>query len=81
MPCEDTKILEFNQNKKSDKAPFIICADIKCSIEKIGWCKHYPGNSFTSKVGQHIPLGFLMSTISSLENIEKSMMYTEVKMA
>ena len=24
MSSEDTKILEFNQNQKSDKAPFVI---------------------------------------------------------
>ena len=28
MPSEDTKILEFNQYQKSDKAPFIIYADL-----------------------------------------------------
>ena len=30
MPSEDTKILEFNQNQKYDKAPLIICADLEC---------------------------------------------------
>ena len=30
MPSEDTKILEFNQYQKYDKAPFIICADLEC---------------------------------------------------
>ena len=34
MPYEDTKILEFSQYQKSDKAPFIIYADLKCLIEK-----------------------------------------------
>ena len=34
MPLKDTKILEFNQNQKSDKAPFIIYADLQCIIEK-----------------------------------------------
>ena len=29
------KILEFNQYKKSDKAPFNIYADLECLIEKI----------------------------------------------
>ena len=29
MPSEDTKILEFNQYQKSDKAPFIIYADLE----------------------------------------------------
>ena len=32
---EDAKILEFNQYQKSGKAPFIICADLECLIEKI----------------------------------------------
>ena len=39
MPSEDTKILQFNQNQKSDKAPFIIFADCECLIEKIDGCK------------------------------------------
>ena len=30
MPSEDTKISEFNQYQKSDKAPFIIYADPEC---------------------------------------------------
>ena len=34
MPSEDTKILEFNQYQKSDKAPFIIYANLECIIEK-----------------------------------------------
>ena len=39
MPSEDTKILEFNQYQKSDKAPFIIYADLDSLIEKINGCK------------------------------------------
>ena len=34
MPSEDTKLIEFNQHQKSDKAPFIIHADLECIIEK-----------------------------------------------
>ena len=70
MPSEDTKILEFNQYQKSDKAPFIIYADLECLIEKIDECKNNPENSFTTKVSEHIPSGFSMSTISSLKSIE-----------
>ena len=33
MPSKDTKLLEFNQYQKSDKAPFIIYADLECTIE------------------------------------------------
>ena len=39
MPSEDTKILEFNQYQKSDKAPFIIYAGLECIIEKTDGCK------------------------------------------
>ena len=42
MPSEDTKILEFNQYKKSEKALFIIYADLECIIEKIDGCKNNP---------------------------------------
>ena len=45
MPSEDSKILEFNQYQKSDKAPFIIYADLECLIEKTDGCKNNPENS------------------------------------
>ena len=51
MPSEDTQMLEFTQYQKSDKAPFIIFADLKCLTEK----------SFTTKVGEHIPSDSSMS--------------------
>ena len=63
MPSEDTKIFEFNQYQKSDRAPFIIHANIDCLIERIDKCKHNPEILFTSKVGERITSGFLMSTI------------------
>ena len=70
MPSEDTKILEFNQYQKSDKAPFIIYADLECIIEKTDGYKNNPENSYTSKRSEHISSGVLMSTISSLKSIE-----------
>ena len=70
MPPEDTKILEFNQYQKFDKAPFIIYVDLECIIEKIDECKNYPENSSKTKVSEYIPSGFSMSTISSFRSIE-----------
>ena len=70
MPSQDTKILEFNQYQKSDKAPFIIYVDLECIIEKTDGCKNNPENSSTTKVSEHIPSGFSMSTISSFKNIK-----------
>ena len=58
MLSEDKKILELNQNQKSDKAPFIIYADLKCIIEKTDGCKNNPENSSTAKASNPIPSGF-----------------------
>ena len=70
MPSEDTKVLEFNQYQKFDKAPFVNYADLECLIEKIDTCKNNPENSFTAKVSENIPSGFSISTISSFKSIE-----------
>ena len=70
MPSEDTKILEFNQCQKSEKAPFIIYADLECIIEKVDGCKNNPENSSAAKLSEHIPSGFSMSIISSFRSIE-----------
>ena len=81
MPSEDTKILEFNQYQKSDKAPFIIYADLECIIEKIDGCKNNPENSSSTNASEHIPSGFSMHAISSYLHLEVwkiSVMYAEV---
>ena len=49
MPFEDTKRLEVHEYQKSDKAPFIIYADLECLIKKTDGCKNNPENSFTKK--------------------------------
>ena len=64
MTSEDTKILELNQYEKLDKAPFIIYADLECTIENINGCKKNSENSSTTKVSKHISSGFSISTIS-----------------
>ena len=70
MPSEDTKIQEFNQYQKLDKATFIIYTDLKCILKRIGGCKNNPENSSTTKVSEHIPSGFSISLISSFRSIE-----------
>ena len=70
MPSEDTKILQFNQNAKSDEAPFIIYADLELIIEKINRYKNNPENSSTRKVKKYIPSGFSMSTIFLLRSMK-----------
>ena len=70
MPSEDTKILEFNQYQKSDKALFVIYEDLECLIEKIDGCKNNPENSYASRVGEHIPSSLSMSTTSPFKSTE-----------
>ena len=52
MSSGDTKLLVFNQYKKSDKT------DLECLIQKFHGCKNNPEYSSTTEVGQHIPSGF-----------------------
>ena len=70
MSSEDTKILEFNQHQKPSKTPFIIYADLDCLTEKTDRRKNNPQNSFTTKVSEHIPSCFSMTTILSFKSIE-----------
>ena len=49
MPSEDTKILEFNQYKKSDEPSFIIYADLKCLIDS----KILEFNQYKNLTNQH----------------------------
>ena len=53
------------------KASFVIYADLECLIEKTDGCKNNPENSFTTKIGGDIRLGFSISTISLLKTIKK----------
>ena len=46
---EDTKMIEFNQFQKSDRASFIIYTDLEWIIKKIDGCKNNPDNSSTKK--------------------------------
>ena len=55
MSFEDTKISEFNQYLKSDKAPFIIYEDLEYIIENNDGYKNIPENSSAAKISEHIP--------------------------
>ena len=70
MSSEDTKTLNFNQYQKADETPFIIYAGYECLLEKTDGCKNNPKNPSKTKVGEHTPSGFSMSTISSFKSIE-----------
>ena len=43
--------------------PYIIYADIESLIKNIDGCTNNLENSSTTKIGEHIPCGYPMSTI------------------
>ena len=49
---------------------YIIYADLEWIIKKTDRCKNNAENSSKTKVSEHIPPGFSMSTISSFRSIE-----------
>ena len=76
---EDTKMIEFNQFQKSDRAPFIIYTDLEWIIKKIDGCKNNPENSSTKKQVNIFHYVFQWLQYLHLEANKKSMMYREVK--
>ena len=66
MPSKKDKILEFNQYMKSDKMSCIIYADMESLTKKIYECSNNPENFSKTKIGEHIPFGYSMSTIWAL---------------
>ena len=56
----------YAQYCKSDKAPFIIYTDLESLMRKIDGCKNNPEKSPTTKVSEHIPSRFSMSTMSTM---------------
>ena len=62
--------LKFIQYQKSDKASFIIYADLECITGKIDGSKNNPENIYTAEVSEHNPSGFSLPTISSVRIIE-----------
>ena len=55
---------------KSDKIPYIIYAAIESLVIKIDECAKIPENSSTTKLGEHIPCRYSMSTIWAFDDIE-----------
>ena len=70
MLSEGTKILEFNQYQKSDITPSTIYAELQSLIKKVDGCKSNSGKSSATKISEHIPYGYSMSTIWTYDCME-----------
>ena len=56
-------MLQFNQHMKSDKMSYIIYANLASLIKKVDGCGNNTEKSSITKIDEHIPCGYLMSTI------------------
>ena len=65
-------MLQFNQHMKSDKMSYIIYANLESLIKKVDGCGNNTEKSSVTKIGEHIPCGYLMSAIWVFGSIEKS---------
>ena len=63
MLSKVAKMIEFNQYQEFDKIPSIIYADLESLIKRIDGCKKDSEKSSTTKVGEHIPCYYSISTI------------------
>ena len=62
MTDEDNKILKYNHEEKSLKAPFMIYADLECLLEKMHSCQNNFEKSYTEKKTKHTPSGYSLFT-------------------
>ena len=60
MPNEENKILEYKENQKSQKAPFVIYSDLECLLEKTNDDNN--GNKQTTTVNNQTPSGYSIYT-------------------
>ena len=70
MHSQNCKILQIDQNMKSDKLSYIIYVDLELLIEKIDGCANNPRKASTTKIGEHIHCGYSMLSIWAFDNIE-----------
>ena len=70
MLSKDTKILGFNQHQKVDKTWSTIYEDLEYFIKRIDACKNSFKKSSATKIGEHIPRGYSMTTIWTYDGIE-----------
>ena len=63
MPDEYNKILKYNHGEKSLKAPFIICAELNCLLEKMPSCQNnLEKNLIQKKKTKHTPSDYSIFT-------------------
>ena len=63
------------QEKKSLRAPFIIYADLECSLLKVNTYSNNPEKSYTEKKAKHRPSGYSLVTCCSFDKSKNDRKY------
>ncbi|XP_071056136.1 uncharacterized protein [Onthophagus taurus] len=61
-------ILEFNNYKYTQMAPFVIYADFESLLKPIDYCKQSSAKSFTEKIEEHQPYSFAYYIVSNIDS-------------
>ena len=75
IPDVDNNILESKPGNKSLKHPFIIYADLECSLLKMNTCNNNPNKSYTTAKLLHKPSGYSLLTSCSFDKSENKPTY------
>ena len=73
MPTKDNNIIKYNQGEKSIKLPFVVCADLKCLLEKMSTCQNNPNGSSTTEIIKHVPSSYSLFTHCSFDKTKNKL--------
>ena len=68
MPTQFNEILKYYHGEKSIKTPFVIHADLECSLIKQQSCQNNPNESYTERKAIHEPCGYSLDLVSSFDS-------------
>ena len=75
MHTKNNNIIKYNHGEKSMKLPFVIYADLECSLEKMSTCINNPNESSTTKTNKHVPSGYSIFTQCSFDESKNKFNY------
>ena len=75
MPKEHNEILKYNHREKSMKVPFIVCADLESSLEKINTRHINSKKPSTVKINKHNPSGYSLFTHCTFDTTKNKLDY------
>ena len=75
MPTKDNNIIKYNHGEESMKLPFVIYADLECSLEKMSTCINNTNEPSTTKINKHTPSGYSIFTHCSFDKSKNKLNY------